>query len=51
MTVAFLVDVPALSIVFTTLYVIAFGVTLDRLVWVITADLVPVLGRVPSLEN
>ncbi|KAK1942647.1 Solute carrier family 2 [Phytophthora citrophthora] len=41
MTVAFLVDVPALSIVFTALYVIAFGVTLGPLVWVITADLFP----------
>ncbi|KAF4045237.1 hypothetical protein GN244_ATG02369 [Phytophthora infestans] len=33
MTVAFLVDVPALYIVFTTLYVITFGVTLGLLVW------------------
>ncbi|KAF4314681.1 hypothetical protein JM18_009742, partial [Phytophthora kernoviae] len=41
MTVGFLVDVPALSIVFTALYVIAFGVTLGPLVWVITADLFP----------
>ncbi|KAF1783168.1 hypothetical protein Pcac1_g7131 [Phytophthora cactorum] len=41
MTVAFLVDVPALSIVFTALYVIAFGLTLGPLVWVITADLFP----------
>ncbi|KAF1788372.1 Major facilitator superfamily domain [Phytophthora cactorum] len=41
MTVVFLVDVPALSIVFTALYVIAFGLTLGPLVWVITADLFP----------
>ncbi|RLN94329.1 hypothetical protein BBJ28_00013038 [Nothophytophthora sp. Chile5] len=41
MTVAFLVNVPALSIVFTALYVIVFGVTLGPLVWVITADLFP----------
>ncbi|EGZ10432.1 hypothetical protein PHYSODRAFT_337245 [Phytophthora sojae] len=32
MTVAFIVDVSALSIVFTALYVIAFGVTLGPLV-------------------
>ncbi|KAE8960407.1 hypothetical protein PR003_g14879 [Phytophthora rubi] len=30
MTVAFIVDVSALSIVFTALYVIAFGVTLGE---------------------
>ncbi|RLN02702.1 hypothetical protein BBJ28_00011643 [Nothophytophthora sp. Chile5] len=41
MTVAFLVNVPALSVVFTALYVIVFGVTLGPLVWVITADLFP----------
>jgi len=41
MTVANLVDVSALSIVFTALYVIAFGVTLGPLVWVVTADLFP----------
>ncbi|RLN71583.1 hypothetical protein BBJ28_00027240, partial [Nothophytophthora sp. Chile5] len=41
MTVAKLVDVSALSIVFTALYVIVFGVTLGPLVWVITADLFP----------
>ncbi|EGZ29176.1 hypothetical protein PHYSODRAFT_552600 [Phytophthora sojae] len=41
MTVAFIVDVPALSIVFTALYVIAFGVTLGPLVWVMTADIFP----------
>uniref|UniRef100_M4C718 Hexose transporter 1 n=1 Tax=Hyaloperonospora arabidopsidis (strain Emoy2) TaxID=559515 RepID=M4C718_HYAAE len=36
MTVAFVVDVSALSIVFTALYVIVFGVTLGPLVWVMT---------------
>ncbi|POM61033.1 hypothetical protein PHPALM_30019 [Phytophthora palmivora] len=41
MTVGFLVDVPALSIVFTGLYVIAFNVTLGPLVRVITDDLFP----------
>ncbi|KAE9061738.1 hypothetical protein PF010_g29702 [Phytophthora fragariae] len=41
MTVAFIVDVSALSIVFTALYVIAFGVTLGPLVWVMTADIFP----------
>ncbi|RLN98038.1 hypothetical protein BBJ28_00011254 [Nothophytophthora sp. Chile5] len=41
MTVAFLVNVSALSVVFTALYVIVFGVTLGPLVWVITADLFP----------
>ncbi|KAG6623422.1 Major Facilitator Superfamily (MFS) [Phytophthora cinnamomi] len=41
MTVAFLVDVSALSIVFTALYVIVFGVTLGPLVWVMTADMFP----------
>jgi MFS family permease len=41
MTVANLVDVSALSVVFTALYVIAFGVTLGPLVWVVTADLFP----------
>jgi MFS family permease len=41
MTVANLVDVSALSIVFTALYVIAFGVTLGPLVFVVTADLFP----------
>ncbi|KAG6613219.1 Solute carrier family 2 [Phytophthora cinnamomi] len=41
MTVAFIVDLPALSIVFTALYVIAFGVTLGPLVWVMTADIFP----------
>eukprot|EP00644_Phytophthora_capsici_P005123 jgi/Phyca11/531556/estExt2_fgenesh1_pg.C_PHYCAscaffold_10175 len=41
MTVAFVVDVSALSIVFTALYVIAFGVTLGPLVWVMTADIFP----------
>ncbi|KAE9323354.1 hypothetical protein PF008_g17377 [Phytophthora fragariae] len=41
MTVAFLVDVSALSIVFTALYVVAFGATLGPLVWVVTADLFP----------
>ncbi|OWZ23261.1 hypothetical protein PHMEG_0001881 [Phytophthora megakarya] len=39
MTVAFLVDVAALSVVFMAFYVIAFGATLGPLVWVITADL------------
>ncbi|KAG6974037.1 hypothetical protein JG688_00003253 [Phytophthora aleatoria] len=41
MTVAFVVDLPALSIVFTALYAIAFGVTLGPLVWVMTADIFP----------
>jgi sugar porter (SP) family MFS transporter len=41
MTVAFVVDVSALSIVFTALYVIVFGVTLGPLVWVMTADMFP----------
>ncbi|KAF1792940.1 Major facilitator superfamily domain [Phytophthora cactorum] len=41
MTVAFIVDVSALSIVFTALYVIVFGVTLGPLVWVMTADIFP----------
>jgi sugar porter (SP) family MFS transporter len=41
MTVANLVDVSVLSIVFTALYVIAFGVTLGPLVFVVTADLFP----------
>ncbi|KAL3665253.1 hypothetical protein V7S43_009881 [Phytophthora oleae] len=41
MTIAFLVDVSALSIVFTALYVIAFGATIGPLVWVVTADLFP----------
>ncbi|KAF1781567.1 Major facilitator, sugar transporter-like [Phytophthora cactorum] len=37
MTVAFIVDVSALSIVFTALYVIVFGVTLGPLVWCVVA--------------
>ncbi|GMF22602.1 unnamed protein product [Phytophthora lilii] len=41
MTVAFLVDVTALLIVFTALYVIVVGVTLGPLVWVMTADIFP----------
>ncbi|CAI5746188.1 unnamed protein product [Peronospora destructor] len=41
MTVAFLVDVSALSIVFTALYVIVFGVTLGPIVWAMTADIFP----------
>uniref|UniRef100_A0AAV1T211 Hexose transporter 1 n=1 Tax=Peronospora matthiolae TaxID=2874970 RepID=A0AAV1T211_9STRA len=41
MTVAFVVDISALSIVFTALYVIVFGVTLGPLVWVMTADIFP----------
>ncbi|CEG37748.1 major facilitator superfamily [Plasmopara halstedii] len=41
MTLAFVVDVSALSIVFTALYVIVFGVTLGPLVWVMTADIFP----------
>ncbi|CAH0482865.1 unnamed protein product [Peronospora belbahrii] len=41
MTMAFIVDVSALSIVFTALYVIVFGVTLGPLVWVMTADIFP----------
>jgi sugar porter (SP) family MFS transporter len=41
MTVAFVVNVSALSIVFTALYVISFGVTLGPLVWVMTADIFP----------
>ncbi|KAG7375364.1 hypothetical protein PHYBOEH_002759 [Phytophthora boehmeriae] len=41
MTVAFLIDVSELSIVFTALYVIVFGVTLGPLVWVMTADMFP----------
>ncbi|RLN70421.1 hypothetical protein BBJ29_010177 [Phytophthora kernoviae] len=40
-TLAFVVDVSALSIVFTALYVIVFGVTLGPLVWVMTADIFP----------
>ncbi|KAE9210185.1 hypothetical protein PF004_g16252 [Phytophthora fragariae] len=35
------VDVSALSIVFTALYVIVSGVTLGPLVWVMTADIFP----------
>ncbi|KAF4044928.1 Sugar (and other) transporter [Phytophthora infestans] len=41
MTLAFLVHVPALSVFFTALYVIIFGVTLGPLVWVMTADIFP----------
>ncbi|GMF22620.1 unnamed protein product [Phytophthora lilii] len=41
MTVAFIVDLPALSIVFTALYVVASGVTLGPLVWVMAADMFP----------
>ncbi|KAL3666365.1 hypothetical protein V7S43_008616 [Phytophthora oleae] len=41
MTVSFIVNKPALSIVFTALYVIAFGVTVGPLVWVMTADIFP----------
>ncbi|KAE8882022.1 hypothetical protein PF005_g23190 [Phytophthora fragariae] len=41
MTLAFLVNVPALSVLFTALYVIIFGVTLGPLVWVMTADIFP----------
>ncbi|ETL79336.1 hypothetical protein L917_19995 [Phytophthora nicotianae] len=41
MTMAFLVEVPALSVLFTALYVIIFGVTLGPLVWVMTADIFP----------
>ncbi|KAL3671318.1 hypothetical protein V7S43_003248 [Phytophthora oleae] len=41
MTVAFIVNFSALSIVFTALYVIVFGVTLGPLVWVMTADMFP----------
>ncbi|CAI5739878.1 unnamed protein product [Peronospora farinosa] len=41
MTVAFVVDVSALSVVFTALYVIVFGVTLGPLVWVMTAGIFP----------
>uniref|UniRef100_H3GYG3 Hexose transporter 1 n=1 Tax=Phytophthora ramorum TaxID=164328 RepID=H3GYG3_PHYRM len=41
MTVAFLVDVAALSVLFTALYVVIFGVTLGPLVWVMTADMFP----------
>ncbi|KAF4318465.1 hypothetical protein G195_007925 [Phytophthora kernoviae 00238/432] len=40
-TLAFVVDVSALSIVFTALYVIVFGVTLGPLVWVMTAGIFP----------
>ncbi|KAE8876341.1 hypothetical protein PF007_g13091 [Phytophthora fragariae] len=41
MPVALIVDVSALSIVFTALYVIVSGVTLGPLVWVMTADIFP----------
>uniref|UniRef100_M4BP60 Hexose transporter 1 n=1 Tax=Hyaloperonospora arabidopsidis (strain Emoy2) TaxID=559515 RepID=M4BP60_HYAAE len=41
MTIAFIVDVSALSVVFTALYVIVFGVTLGPLVWVMTAAIFP----------
>ncbi|TDH74289.1 hypothetical protein CCR75_006780 [Bremia lactucae] len=41
MTVAFVADVSALSIVFTALYVVVFGMTLGPLVWVMTADIFP----------
>ncbi|KAL3671209.1 hypothetical protein V7S43_003141 [Phytophthora oleae] len=41
MTLAFLVNVPALSVLFTALYVVTFGVTLGPLVWVMTADIFP----------
>uniref|UniRef100_H3GJI8 Hexose transporter 1 n=1 Tax=Phytophthora ramorum TaxID=164328 RepID=H3GJI8_PHYRM len=41
MTASFIADLPALSVVFTALYVIAFGVTLGPLVWVMTADMFP----------
>ncbi|KAG7401543.1 hypothetical protein PHYBOEH_000601 [Phytophthora boehmeriae] len=51
MTIAFLVSVPALSVVFTALYVIIFGVTLGPLVWVMTADIFPnsIRARASSL--
>ncbi|OWY91376.1 Glucose transporter, partial [Phytophthora megakarya] len=41
MTVAFIVDISALSIVFTALYVIIFGVTVGPLCWVMTAAIFP----------
>jgi sugar porter (SP) family MFS transporter len=41
MTLAFLVDVAALAVLFTALYVIVFGMTLGPLVWVMTADMFP----------
>ncbi|GMF52268.1 unnamed protein product [Phytophthora fragariaefolia] len=41
MTLAFLVNLPALAVLFTALYVITFGVTLGPLVWVMTADIFP----------
>ncbi|KAG2525788.1 hypothetical protein JM18_004709 [Phytophthora kernoviae] len=51
MTLAFLVNVSALSVVFTALYVIIFGVTLGPLVWVMTADIFPdsIRARASSL--
>ncbi|KAG7376673.1 hypothetical protein PHYPSEUDO_012931 [Phytophthora pseudosyringae] len=45
-TVAFVVDGSALSIVFTALYVVAFGVTLGPLLWVMTAAMFPDSNRV-----
>ncbi|KAE9002225.1 hypothetical protein PR002_g17687 [Phytophthora rubi] len=41
MTVAFIMDLADLAVVFTALYVIVFGVTLGPLVWVMTADMFP----------
>ncbi|RLN55950.1 hypothetical protein BBJ29_007741 [Phytophthora kernoviae] len=41
MTVAFVVDVPALSILFTALHVAMFGATVGPLCWVMTAEVSP----------
>uniref|UniRef100_K3WE46 Hexose transporter 1 n=1 Tax=Globisporangium ultimum (strain ATCC 200006 / CBS 805.95 / DAOM BR144) TaxID=431595 RepID=K3WE46_GLOUD len=41
MTFSLVVSVPVLSIVFTSTYVAAFGVSLGPLVWVVIADLFP----------
>ncbi|GMF31531.1 unnamed protein product [Phytophthora lilii] len=41
MTLAFVVNVAAVAVLFTALYVIIFGVTLGPLVWVMTADIFP----------
>ncbi|RLN96278.1 hypothetical protein BBJ28_00017370 [Nothophytophthora sp. Chile5] len=48
MTVALLVDVPVLSIVFTALYVAAFELSLGPLCWVIIGDLFPDAVRAPA---
>ncbi|RLN96282.1 hypothetical protein BBJ28_00017367 [Nothophytophthora sp. Chile5] len=41
MAVSLLVNVAALSTVFTTTYVVGFGVSLGPLIWVVSTDLFP----------